>query len=590
MISSAGNIVTEFVGALPMIVAYLQRMQFAETIDMIVTPLRSNNKRLSHGKTCFILILYLLCRPHVMYKVEDWVRDTTYLRVLFPEIEPGHLSDDRIADTLKALQAAGIKNLFSAQSISIIKEFNLSMEQVHCDFTDFVVYGNFAKADGEDSILITRGFNKKGIKGQKQFNQEIAVTADGGVPIMSQTTDGNTADVTRYIPVWREVRKLMGSSDFVIVGDCKLSSEENLLTIAKGKGCFLAPLAMYSNLQKELAQYVLFENRAPILLRRQLRGGKTITFHGFEVADSLTDPETNEIYDYRKIFVLSSQLKEVEEKGLENRLEKALVEIRKVDLKLNRFESLNSTNKIRAAIEGILDKYGVKGLIDYQINEKVKNIKKKIGRGRPGPNSVYEEKDVIEYSLIYYKNEQAIGDTKKLCGYFVLATNKPKDELPIAKALTLYKQEWMVERVFERLKGPLQVIPIRLQLPEHIEAMIYLLMTCAQVFTLMDREAKNSLESKGEKLEGLFPNKIKVSRPKAEAMMDAFRNIGLSYRAIGEDIEISIAGLNTLQFKLLEITGVNPIGYSTQYIIERLNTSEATMAILKKISTLLPHT
>jgi len=78
-----------------------------------------------------------------MYKVEDWVRDTTYLKVLFPHIEPGHFSDDRIADTFKALHAAGIRNLFSAQSIEIIKEFNLSMDQVHCDFTDFVVHGDF---------------------------------------------------------------------------------------------------------------------------------------------------------------------------------------------------------------------------------------------------------------------------------------------------------------------------------------------------------------------------------------------------------------------------------------------------------------
>jgi hypothetical protein len=61
-----------------------------------------------------------------------------------------------------------------------------------------------------------------------------------------------------------------------------------------------------------------------------------------------------------------------------------------------------------------------------------------------------------------------------------------------------------------------------------------------------DREAKNSLAVKDEKLEGLFPNKIKVARPKAEAMMDAVSNIGLSYRAIGEDIKISIAGLNRL--------------------------------------------
>lgn len=140
-------------------------------------------------------------------------------------------------------------------------------------------------------------------------------------------------------------------------------------------------------------------------------------------------------------------------------------------------------------MENILTKYGVKGFIDYQIDE-VKEIKKrKVGKGRPGPNSVYKEIEIKKQKLIYSKNEQAIENARKLCGYFALATNKPKDELPMAKALASYKQEWMVERVFERLKGSLQVIPIYLQLPEHIEAMI-----------------------------------------------DAFRDISLSYRADGENI------------------------------------------------------
>lgn len=82
---------------------------------------------------------------------------------------------------------------------------------------------------------------------------------------------------------------------------------------------------------------------------------------------------------------------------------------------------------------------------------------------------------------------------------------------------------------------PLQVVPIYLRLPEHIEAMMYLLMTCAQIFTLMDREAKNSLAKKNEKLAGLFPNKIEVSRPKAEMMLDVFGNNGMVYRINEED-------------------------------------------------------
>ena len=62
-------------------------------------------------------------------------------------------------------------------------------------------------------------------------------------------------------------------TDFVVVGDCKLSSEENLLAIAKGEGYFLAPLAMYSTLKKELISHVLLKDKTPILLKTQQRDG-----------------------------------------------------------------------------------------------------------------------------------------------------------------------------------------------------------------------------------------------------------------------------------------------------------------------------
>lgn len=574
-----------------MIAGFLQRMRFIETIDALVKPLRSNHRRLSHGETSFILILYLLCRPHIMCKVEEWVENTTYLKVIFPHIEPGHLTDDRIGDTFKALQAVGIGDLFSAQSIRIIDEFALSVEQVHCDFTNFLVHGDFRKADGENSILITYGFDKKGIKGKKQFNQEVAVTADGGVPVMTKTLDGNTADVTRYTPLWRDIEELMGSSDFLTIGDCKLSSEGNLLAIAKGKGYFLAPLAMYNILKEELSGYVLSDEKSPILLKTQQKDGKKITFHGFEVSDNIVDKKTDETYEYRKIFVLSSQLKDVHEKSLESRLEKASDELKKLESKLNRFKSVDSAEKIEDSIEAILSKYEVKGLIDYRITGETQIVKKKIGRGRPGPNSVYTEGEVKIHSLKYSINETAVENKRKLCGYFVLATNKPKDEFSASDALSSYKQEWMVERVFERLKGPLQVVPIYLQLPEHIEAMMYLIISCAQIFALMDREAKNSLEAEGKKLAGLYPNKRKVARPSAEAMIDVFGNIGLSYRAtIDDNVEISIGGLNALQARILEITGVSPIGYSTQYVVGKLNTEEVEVLLLKKINNLTPHT
>jgi transposase len=581
------NILTEHVGAIPIIVDYLNKINLIKTIDTLIPPLRSNHFRLSHGETCFVMILYLLCRPHIMYRVEDWVANTTYLKTLFPNIKPEHFNDDRLGDTFKALHQAGIRNLFSHQSMNIIKEFNLSTSQVHCDYTNFTVHGQYNKESQTDTININYGFSKAGKKDKKQFAQEVAVTSDGGVPILSQSLDGDTADVTRYIPVWRDIKKLMGSSDFLTVGDCKLSSEENLLTIAKGNGYFLAPLAMYSTLRAELEKHVLIEKTKLVELRQRKNGDKTVTYKGFEIPATIKDKKTGKEYNYRKIFVKSSQLEEDKSKTIDRHLATAIKEIEVIESRLNRFKKLNTVEKITDKVDSILKSNDIEGLINYQINEEVNTVKKQIGRGHPGPNTVYKEIETKKHSLEYDINEKAIQNKKELSSYFVLATNKPTAELSMKQALSSYKQEWKVEKIFARLKGPLQVIPIFLQLPEHIEAMMFLLMTCAQIFTLMDREAGKSLAENNEKLAGLFPNKIEVARPKAEMMLDVFGNIGLVYRLDDNKINIDISMLNGLQDKIIEITNVNPIGFNNDYIKQRLDTDEVKLLIKKRFNMLL---
>ncbi len=576
------NIITEIVGSIPVVADYLKKINLIKNIDTLVKPLRANNRRLSHGETCFVMILYLLCRPHVLYRVEDWVADTTYLKTLFPKIQPEHLNDDRLGDTFKALQEAGIRNLFSQNSMSIIKGFKLSTDQVHCDFTNFTVQGNYYNEEQEDTINITYGFSKSHRPDKKQFAQEVAVTSDGGVPILSQSLDGNTADVTRYIPIWRDIQNLMGSSDFLTVADCKLSSEENLLTIAKGDGYFLAPLAMYSTLQDELKEYILEDNETPTKLIQRKKGDKIISYHGFEIPATLVDEKTNKEYNYRKIFVKSSQLEETKSKTIDRHITNAIEEIELVIFRLNSYENLNTIEKITNKIEPILNQNKLKGLIHYQIEEEVSIIKKQVGRGRPGPNTVYKDVEIKEHNLKYNLDKKAIDNKKELSGYFVLVTNKPKDELPMKQALNSYKQEWKVEKIFSRLKGPLQVVPIFLQLPEHIEAMLFLLMICAQIFTLMDREAEKSLAKNNEKLAGLFPNNIEVARPKAELMLDAFKNIGLVYRITDDNIDVDISALNQLQGKIIEITNVNPIGYNNDYVKQKLETKETKIKLKKK--------
>lgn len=71
--------------------------------------------------------------------------------------------------------------------------------------------------------------------------------------------------------------------------------------------------------------------------------------------------------------------------------------------------------------------------------------------------------------------------------------------------------------------------------PRHIEAMIYLLITCAQIFTLIDREAKNILAADDDRLPGLFSNKVTTKNFKMEQIIDKLANVPLVYVEKGSE-------------------------------------------------------
>ena len=256
---------------------------------------------------------------------------------------------------------------------------------------------------------------------------------------------------------------------------------------------------------------------------------------------------------------------------IERKINDATKEFDEVSSKLNHYKIYNTEEKINEKIQSILKSQGLEGIVNYRVDKNVVTIKKKIGRGKISPNSKYEEIEKIIYNLEYSINKEAKEKYNKLCGYFILATNKPAKELSIKGGLIAYKQEWKVEDIFNRLKGSLQVVPIYLQLPQHIESMMYLLMTCAQIFTLMDREAKNTLAERNEVMAGLFPNKITTKSPKSEDMMDKMGNMSLTYIINNGKVRVYVSELKPLQKRILDITHVTLKWYDTKYIEEQLN-------------------
>lgn len=59
-----------------------------------------------------------------------------------------------------------------------------------------------------------------------QFKQGLGVLDPAGIPIFRETISGNNADDPLYVPAWREMAKTIGTTNFLLVSDCKGSALE----------------------------------------------------------------------------------------------------------------------------------------------------------------------------------------------------------------------------------------------------------------------------------------------------------------------------------------------------------------------------
>ena len=561
---------SEVIGSLPIIASYLRKIRIASFIDLHTEKIRSNGRRMSHGDTAFIIILFLFCRPHVISKIQTWVKLTMYLRVLYPEIKSEYFTEARIGDTLDAIHKAGIDNILFQQCSFICDEFKLNAENVFVDLTNFTVYGEYEGLD-KDSVFITYGNAKSKRSDLKQFSQEVAVLGDGGVPVYSKTLDGNTADVTRYWPIWQELKRLFKKTDFLMVGDCKLTSNTNLVNISKNKGFYLGPEfhSNSKNIRTELAKGPVHEK----LLEIKKGKSRSVIYSGFERNTTITDPDTSKKYFQRRLYIHSTQLENDKKATLHRHIADCVEKLDKIQANALK-NKYTTVDVLSSAIEKVILGAGLLGCIYVCVNETTDIVKKAKTRGRPGKNTEYVEKMVNRYQISFSLNEKEIRQIESECGYFVLVTNKPAKTLSIREALERYKKQYRVENTFTRLKGPLQVIPMRIELPRRIETIMYMLISCVQIMTLIDRTAEQTLLAGNKKLYGLFPKNRGVERPKSEYMIDALRILSLEFVQFDEKTMLKIGRLNELEKELLVLMGADEQLYNKEYCSQRLMEAE----------------
>lgn len=179
-----------------------------------------------------------------------------------------------------------------------------------------------------------------------------------------------------------------------------------------------------------------------------------------------------------------------------------------------------------------------------------------MGRGRGSQNRPKQVIQKIRYSIVCVsRNEEEIDEVKDRFGWKAFVTNAPKVCLPLSEAVLTYRNEYRVERIFNRLKSRLNIAPVFVKRNDQMTGLTHLLTLGVRVLTLLEFVVRRSLQEDQVQLPKLHPENPKKStdKPTAERLLKVFSNISLTIikNRSGEIIR-HLTPLSDLQIEILK--------------------------------------
>ena len=553
----------ERVDDIPLIFHWLMKMGVAELIDRI-WPTHGNWKGLSYGQLAVLFITYVVhSLNHRLSGMEAWL--VSHQRLLEQltgwSLERTEVTDDRLGILLSELgsDAERIATYQAEQGQYLIRAYELPTEVVRYDTTSFNVY--HAPEEAETKGLLAFGHSKDKRPDLLQFKQGLGTLDPAGVPIFTETVNGNKADDPLYLGAWRSMGQTLGRKDFLLVADCKAAAIETRATLAQEGGWYLLPVPLTGKTPEELAAWIRQPPAAPrdIVLEAMDSDsdeGKRIGI-GFEVEKTVTGELGQQTYQWKErwLVIRSDNHAKRQKKQLIKRLETAEKDVKKLYPKAG-----EGAEELAARAAKVIENHGVSDFLSVSINERIDYRKRYLKRGRPGPTSPYERQAIHEYQCRSQRQEEAIKAQCDLLGWRIYVTNTPAERMSLEQSLKYYRDEWTVERGFHRFKqGCLPVLPLFIRLPERIKGLMVLLFIALQVLTLMEFVVRRELAENQEKLAGLVPGnpKMATARPTAERLLSQFKELHLLIEYKGSEITGRLVErLSPLQEKILTLLKV----------------------------------
>jgi len=566
------TVTTEAVDDIPILVATAERMGVAGLLDEHFA-VDSKWQGLSLGKMLEGWLSHILSESdHRLNQVEGWAeaRLETLQGCLGAEVRALDFSDDRLARGLELLSDdEQWKSFEAALNQRSIRVYKLQPERVRIDTTSASGYWQVTE-DG----LFQLGHSKDHRPDLPQLKVVLATLDPMGMPVATQVVGGKLADDPLYIPAINEVRQGIGKRGLLYIGDCKMMSLETRTHLEAGGDDYLGPFSLVQVSQEALDGYLkgVWTGKQSLksVKRRGADGQLQRVAEGFELSENVTAiaGEQEVRWQERRLVIHSLAHAKAAEAALGSRLQKAQSAIEALTVRKQGKKPFTDAETLRQAAEKLLEHYDAQGLLKIHISEHQQERQVRKYGDHPA-----ETRHAQQLTLTVQRDETAIRKTVRRLGWRVYGTNCPKSQLSLQQAVLAYREEYLVEHCFGRLKGkPLSLTPMYLEDDRHATGLTRLLTIGLRLLTLLEHVARTHLAERGEKLPGLFagnPTRA-TDHPTTEAMLRAFKNIYLNFVTVGGQTYQHLTPLSKLQRNILRLLDL-PASIYTRLDVESAN-------------------
>jgi transposase len=544
----------ERVDDIPLLLAQMEKMEVAPLLDNHF-PTHGNWQGLSLGQVAVVWLAYILSEgDHRLNSVQGWAAGLLMtLTVCLGALGLRELdfSDDRLCIVLDCLgrDDAAWEAYECEQNATLLRVYDLKARRVRIDSTTAKSY----VAVTEDG-LFQFGHSKEHRPDLPQLKINQAVLDPLGLPLSTTVVSGERADDPLYVPEIRKVQASLGQHGVLYVGDCKMASLDTRAHIAVSHDHYLCPLSAVqmpaAALQALLvpvwtgAQPLTPVHRAPETAADQ----REHIANGFAYGVTLKAGGVE--WQEQRLVVQSLKQADAQQKALDKRLKKAEQEIEALN-QHGRGRKRLDEGETRAAVDSILKRHDVAGLLAVEYPVETQTIRKRAYFGRPA-----RDVTTVVVAVRAVRDASAYEETGRGLGWRVFACNDP--ELGLGEAVLAYREEYLVERGFNRFRGKiLGLTPLYLSSTTRIKGLIRLLCIGLRVLCLVEFTVREALREQAEKLDGIYAGNPKraTARPTTEMMLRAFVGISMVVVSLGGTDWHSVTPLNAVQSRILSLLG-----------------------------------